>query len=570
MAHGGPDSKGLYVSSDEKVIFGHRRLSLIDLSPSGHQPMSYMSRYSITYNGEIYNYKQLRSELQLLGYDFHSSADTEVILAAFAEWDVGSFSKLKGMYAFAIHDSQKNEVILARDPVGIKPLYYQYDGLSLSFASETRAFKAFDNQIVESPEWPVLLLAYGHIPEPYTIYKNVKSLPKGSFIRYDLAKTSFSISSFRHFSFAEDFIPVDGFHSVVRTELEKAIESHMISDAPLGVFLSGGLDSSIITKVASRKSGSRLNTLSLFFNETKFSEKYYQDLLLRELDVNRNQILLDFEGFDQALPSVLHSMDQPSCDGINTWFISKNAKDLGLKAVLSGIGADELFGGYPSFGRMQMTRMLSSLPDSLLWAGNKTSYKPLKRAAYLGMEGMGGIYLFLRGYLSIHEISIQLDSSEKEILHMLESASTHQDVSGLDHRNQASWMEFHLYLQNQLLRDADVMGMAHGVEIRVPFLDSDLIELTFNCHPDHKFDRQRSKKLLVDAFSDQLPEPIWNRNKMGFSFPFTQWFSSSSYVKEQMLSGNVVTRNRYNAFMDGRSHWSHILALLLLRQHNHA
>jgi len=570
MAHGGPDSDGLYISSDDRVVFGHRRLSLIDLSPAGHQPMTFMNRYTITYNGEIYNYLQLRSELQSLGYHFHTSTDTEVILAAFAEWDTGSFSKLKGMFAFAIHDQKKREVILARDPAGIKPLYYQQVGSSLAFASETRAFQSLDSQIKESSVWPVLLLAYGHIPEPHTLYESVKALPKGSFARYDLVKTSFTVCSFRHFSISENTVATADFRAEVRNELEKAVNSHLVSDAPLGVFLSGGLDSSIITKIAFDKADSRLSALSLYFNESKYSEKYYQDLLIKDSNLSCSQFLLDEAGFNDALPSVLNAMDQPSCDGINTWFISRAARASGLKAVLSGIGADELFGGYPSFNRMKWTRLASNLPNSMLKVAGKSSNKALKRASYLRMEGMGGIYLFLRGYFSIFEIARQLDGSEREMLHILESADSGRDVSALDPGNQASWMEFHLYLQNQLLRDADVMGMAHGVEIRVPFLDSDLIELAFSCPPDIKFDTGRPKKLLIDAFSDQLPERIWNRSKMGFSFPFSEWFLSDDYVKEQMNSGNSATRKRYEEFLAGRFHWSHLLALMLLRKHGHA
>ncbi len=565
--HGGPDDEGLYTCSENNLVFGHRRLALIDLTPSGHQPMIYKNRYVISFNGEIYNFKELKNELKQMGQCFHTHCDTEVIMAAFAQWNIQSFQKLSGMFAFALYDTIEKDIYLVRDASGIKPLYYSANSTSIEFASEIRAFSAIGDK-KENKQWPVYQLAYGFIPEPVTTLQNVKPLHKGCFYKYNLVTGTKSLQSFTHYSYSCRLSDAVASRSAIRESIEKAVGRHLLSDAPIGVFLSGGIDSGIITALASGYQAGHLKTLSLYFNEKEFSEKKYQDSIIKNLGCKNYQHLLTESEFQQSFPAVLDAMDMPSCDGINTWFISKCAKENGLKAVLSGIGGDELFGGYPSFGRISIARQLQRTPSLLLkLPGNNISNK-LNRLPYLSMESNNGLYLFLRGLFPPKLIAHHLDANEKEIWNILQEQPAMPALSGMAARNEASWLELNVYMQNQLLRDADVMSMAHGVEIRVPFLDKAVIQTALSIDAGIKYDGGRPKQILINAFKDKLPEAIWNRKKMGFGFPFTKWMANSNFIAEVMQNGDSKSRVNYTKFRQGKLHWSHLVSLMFLRTRN--
>ena len=556
----------VYTSSpDDNLVLGNRRLSLIDLSIGGHMPMQYQNRYFITYNGELYNFLQLRDELVGLGHCFKNHSDTEVILASFSQWNTQSFARLKGMFAFALWDNQEKELYLVRDAAGIKPLYYSFQKGRLVFASEIRAFKPVDNLQSSNNNWPIYLMAYGHIPEPVSTLKGVKPLQKGCFLKYAVSTDSLTLQSFSHYSYTEQLDNSADVRLAIKTSLEESVKRHLIADAPLGVFLSGGLDSGIIALLAAKYKHSQLNTLSIYFEEPEYSEKKYQDILQQKLQCKHHQYLLKEDEFHSSLPVILESMDMPSCDGINTWFISKYASSQGLKAVLSGVGGDELFGGYPSFDRIYAADMLQQMPNAMMKVGKRSTSKMLNRMSYLTMEGIKGIYLFLRGHFSPFEIARHLGSYEKDVWSTLNEQPVFSDISNIDSKNQASWMEFNLYMQNQLLRDSDVMSMIHGVEIRVPFLDDDTIRLACKIDPSVKFEGPLSKQILINTFNDILPKEIWNRPKMGFSFPFTKWLSSSQYVKELMENSNKRSKDSYRNFLNGKLHWSHMMSLVILR-----
>lgn len=562
--HGGPDDGGLYTAAADKLVLGNRRLALIDLSHEGHMPMQYLQRYYITYNGELYNFLSLKEELQKLGHQFSNHTDTEVILAAFAQWKSHSFARLKGMFAFALWDNAEKELYLVRDTAGIKPLYFSSGTGYFAFASEIRAFKPIEELQQQNKNWPVYLMAYGHVPEPVSTLLDVKPLYKGCFLKYESKKQDFTIQSFAHYSYSTQINEADTARQSTRSSLEHAVQRHLLADAPVGVFLSGGLDSGIIATLAARYKKADLNTLSIYFEEPEYSEKKYQDILINKLHCNHHQYLLREEEFHQSFPYILESMDMPSCDGINTWFISKYAASQGLKAVLSGLGGDELFGGYPSFNRITAAKLIQHLPGTVTSIGKKSNSKRLNRMTYLKMHGIKGLYLFLRGHFSPYEIARQLGSYETEIWQILQDQPVLPEISHIDDKNQASWMEFNLYMQNQLLRDADVMSMIHGVEIRVPFLDDDTIRLAFKINPSIKFEGPLAKQFLINTFNENLPPEIWNRPKMGFSFPFAKWLSSSEFVKELMDKGNSSTKINYRKFMKGKLHWSHLMSLIIL------
>lgn len=565
LKHGGPDDEGFYSDAENSLVLGHRRLALIDLSPGGHQPMSYDNRrYWISYNGELYNYIEIKAELQAAGYRFASASDTEVILAAFAAWGSNAFKRFNGMFAFALWDSQDRTIYLVRDRMGIKPLYYAKNEQGLCFASEVRAFAAIPWLQEENASWPVYLLAYGHLPEPVTTLQKVKPLPKGSFLRYHCNTGKWDIERFAFTSYEELTLNRDFAKEQIREGLSEAVKRHLISDAPIGVFLSGGLDSSIMAMLAAGHQRSGLKTLSIIFEEEKYSEKKYQNLVIEKLDCPNWQETLTEKVFQQNLPGIIGAMDMPGCDGINTWFISKYARESGLKAVLSGVGGDELFGGYPSFSRISKVKWMEKIPSAVLKKGRYSGSKKLRRLSYLSMGGAKGLYLFLRGQFVPATIARQLDATEKEIWEVLNDQPELDAIDCLSTGNQASWIESNLYMQNQLLRDADVMSMAHGIEIRVPFLDLDFVNMVQHIRSDIKYSGSYPKQLLIDSFKNELPPPVWNRPKMGFSFPFNEWMQHSEFVKDTMQHSGEAGRASLKKFTNGQMHWSQLMSLLLL------
>lgn len=570
LRHGGPDDEGLYTDATHRLVLGHRRLSLLDLSLAGHQPMQYADgRYTISYNGEIYNFAELRLELKSLGCRFLSTSDTEVILAAFATWGTAAFARFNGMFAFALLDERKGELYLVRDLLGIKPLYYLHQNETLVFASEVRAFHQLPETPEEHPHWPVYLMAYGHLPEPVTTLKDVVPLPKGSYLHYHLSDGTKRIESFDTLRYFEKGLEREEAQAQIRTALKAAVKRHLLSDAPIGVFLSGGIDSSIIALLAAGTAEKNIATLSLYFRETLYSEKRYQDAMQNKLASVHHEQLLSEGSFHYNFPEIVDAMDLPSSDGINTWFISKNAKEAGLKAVLSGLGGDELFGGYPSFKRTRLATALQSMPGPALRAGRYSGAKKFRRLVYLGLEGAKGQYLFLRGQFIPSAIAAYLDLEESEVWDILEEEPFLPDIHHLSPGNRASWMELNLYMQNQLLRDSDVMSMTHGVEIRVPFLDKEFVKLVLSISSAEKYSGGVGKQLLIDSFRQVLPTEVWNRKKMGFSFPFAEWLGKDEWVRSKMMSGGRESIAALQNFDKGHLHWSGLLTTLLLRTHQH-
>jgi asparagine synthase (glutamine-hydrolysing) len=564
LQHGGPDDEGIYSNEDHALTLGHRRLSIIDLSAAGHQPMCYEDgRYVISYNGEIYNYLELKADLTASGYSFKTNSDTEVILAAFSKWGSRSFALLNGMFAFALWDNAGSSLYLVRDPIGMKPLYYAATPEGLAFASEIRGFKPISYLQEANKNWKAYLLAYGHLPEPITLLKQVKPLEAGSFLCYCTATKQYEFNIYKQYSYIEKIEDRQQAVGMIRKKLKASIKRHMLSDAPIGVFLSGGIDSSIIALLANEYAHKDLHTLSIYPEETDFSEKTYQDIVQKNIQGYQKQDRLSENDFHQYLPTILQAMDQPSCDGINTWFISKSAKDYGLKAVLSGLGADELYGGYPSFSRIYPTLKLEHLPDKLLNAWKYSSSKKMRRLSYLSLGGTVGKYLFLRGQFIPVEIAKQLDASEEEIISILKEEPYINNINHMDPRNQASWMEVNLYMRNQLLRDSDVMSMAHGIEIRIPFLDKEFLDLSFHLNSTAKYSGERRKQLLIDSFKDIIPEAVWKRPKMGFTFPFYKWMSNDKFIEEKMTTTGKKNLESYHQFLNGKIHWSQLLSLVL-------
>ncbi len=566
QAHGGPDDAGIYVNDAGIVGLAHRRLSLLDLTSAGHQPMHTEDESLwLSFNGEIYNFLEIRKELVGHGYSFRTATDTEVILYAYHKWGVEAFSRLNGMFAFALYDEKSQQLFLVRDASGIKPLYYAVDGGTLLFASEVRAFSNAGITFADDPDWPLYFLSLGFLPEPLTTLKGVRMLPKASYLRWDVPTGKGSIFPYSGQAGNTTISTEAAARNAVREGLTAAVRRHLIADAPVGVFLSGGIDSSLLALLAGGDLGERLRTLSVSFREKNFDEAAFQHLVARKLKGRHASLTLDKQAFFEALPETLQALDQPSMDGINTWFITRYAKQEGLKAVLSGVGGDELFGGYPSFKRVHQLRTYRKVSKSIPAMAWQLLPPRLAKLAALTHGGDLGNYLFLRGLYPARFVAEIVGSTEAEVIDKLGQCMG-GDHSGQPHPGMyASWLEKNYYMQQQLLKDTDAMSMWHGVEVRVPFLDDQLIRTVNSITPRILFDRDKPKGLLIDSFRDILPEEVWNRPKKGFTLPFQEWLRGTEYVKELTGSNNTLIRTLAGQFTQGNLNWSRIWALIVLQ-----
>jgi asparagine synthase (glutamine-hydrolysing) len=545
MIHRGPDGAGLWISPDRRVGLAHRRLSIIDLSEAGAQPMvTADGTFRITFNGEIYNYRELRKELEAKGYQFRSNSDTEVLLHLYADRGRDMVHALRGMYAFALWDERRKELFLARDPFGIKPLYYASDGRTFRFASQVKALVrggAIDSEA--EPAGHAGFFVWGSVPEPYTLYKAVRAVPAGESLLVDgsglRGPTAF-------FSVAEEFAKAlpdsraatDGpVAAPVLAALRDSVRHHMIADVPVGAFLSAGLDSSTIMALASEDFRSDLRTLTLGFKEyagTDNDETGLAEIASARYGASHETRWVTRRDFETELPRILEAMDQPSIDGVNTYFVSKAAAEAGMKVAISGLGGDELFGGYPSFRDVPRLRRAASVFSGIPKFGKafRNAISPLARQftspKYAGVleygGSYGGAYLLRRAVFMPWELPDVMDPDfaaegwdDLQQLPRLEHST-----SGLSGERQiVSALELSWYMRNQLLRDADWAGMAHSLEIRVPYLD---VAFFRSLAPLISGARAPVKKTdLASALTPPLPDEMLRRAKTGFSVPVREW-----------------------------------------------
>lgn len=564
MRRGGPDDFGYYFDEEQHIALGHRRLSIIDLSSAGHQPMMDEDEHTvICYNGEVYNFKDIKTELQAAGCKFRTHSDTEVIIQGYRHWGKEVFGRLKGMFACAILDKANNELVLARDPMGIKPLYYTEADNALVFASEIRAFKTL-KRFEENPDWKIYFYTYGFLPEPVTTLKGVHPLERGTYLVYDLK--SKKTTKHKYHQMRYDAVVTDHKEAteLIREKLNLAVERHLISDAPIGFFLSGGIDSSLLTLLGKQYKDSGLHTLSIAFNDPRYSEKKYQDLIAEKVGSEHHVFTLEKEEFLEGLPDIFEAMDQPSTDGVNSYFICKYAKEAGLKAVISGLGADELLGGYSSFKNISTAKKLSTIPGFLLNASKHAPQYKYKKISFLNRKDAIGQYLFSRGYYSVDETAKILGASEAEVAEKLNVIDVPDYVNGLEDGNQMSFLECQIYMQSQLLKDTDYMGMWHSIEVRVPFLDTDFVDAVNMISNNLKFENNIGKQLLIESFEDVLPREIWDRKKQGFVFPFQEWMKSD---KGDLLENNKNERLE-KLYLSGKLNWTRYWAYMIANMYN--
>jgi asparagine synthase (glutamine-hydrolysing) len=562
QAHRGPDDEGVWLSENGQVGFGHRRLAIIDLSAAGHQPMSNEDgSIWLTYNGEIYNFKTLREELQALGHSFRSHTDTETVIHAYEEWGTDSFLRFRGMFAFALWDERQRCLYLVKDRFGIKPLYYYQDAERLAFASEVRALAGsclFSPE--KNPDALIAFLLLGSVPMPMTTLKQVHGLPAGHYLVVENGRTRLV----RYYDLWADTESDDRAQDpeALKNLLAETVDLHLISDAPIGVFLSGGIDSSALVALGAMSRKSQLTTLSIIFQEAEFSEQKYQHLIARKYQTDHREFSLSHQYFRDNISQVFAAMDQPTIDGVNSYFVSLMAREAGLKAVLSGTGGDEVFCGYPHFAK---ARQLSFLP--YLWPLfrftdcflNHLSGR-LRKLSFLGVGGSLGLYLAIRGLFSPQEVAHLTGDTQA---HVLEVTRSLDPGTARRHRiDLLSRYEINFYLQNQLLKDMDCMSMAHSVETRVPFLDPELVSVILASPPQCRVKGGIPKVLLTRALNGLLPPELVFRPKMTFTLPFAEWLKDNQELAHpwRNFSPDSVAAT-WQDYAAGRTHWAHPWAL---------
>lgn len=547
MVSRGPDGAGEWIAPDQRVGLAHRRLSIIDLSQRAAQPMASDDGVRVvSFNGEIYNYRVLRQTLQRQGRTFKSESDTEVLLQLYAQRGPGMLDSLRGMYAFALWDGAEQCLWLARDPYGIKPLYYADDGKQLWIASQVKALLAGGMDDVVDPAGLAGFLVFGSVPEPYTTQQRIRAVPAGSLIRVDHRgarppQRFFSIAAtFAQAAMTPEPLPQATIGQRVREALLDSVAHHLVADVPVGVFLSAGIDSGALTGLMADCGQQEIRTVTLAFEE--FRGQHRDESLLAE-QVARHygtehytRVVSELE-FREDLPQIMAAMDQPSIDGINTWFVSKAAREAGLKVAISGLGGDELFGGYPAFQDIPRWVRWLALPSRLPQADRlgRIGYRLLaqlcpglhpKGAGLLGLGGSyPGAYLLRRGLFMPWEIK-DLDAPEllrqglSELQELDLIGSTLQPDPGTAYARVAT-LEASLYMRNQLLRDSDWASMAHSLEVRVPLVDADLLKrLAPTLVANEPLD---GKRLLAAGPTKALPVAVSERAKSGFETPVANW-----------------------------------------------
>lgn len=592
----GPDASGYYTEKDglvkntephsggsRRIFIGNRRLSVIDPSSASNQPMERGGNV-LVYNGEIYNYQELREGLRNLGYSFSSDSDTEVILAAYQEYGTNCVEMFEGMFAFVIYNKQKKEYILARDRIGIKPLYYMSTKTGLAFSSEVTALlesgfadRTLNNCAVKD------YLRLGYVPGPETIIRNVKSIQPGSILIYDIESNETRTRNYWELNFGKEEPDIDNLRNV----LEKSVKKRLRSDVPLGAFLSGGLDSSTIVGMMRMGRQDSVHTCSIDFEESEHSESKFASLVAEKFGTEHHSRTVGPDDVQEALPDIIAEMDQPSVDAVNTYFVSETAVDADLTVALSGLGGDELFFGYPTFKQVRQGYLISKLFNilpgflsnplqaALFHAGNAFGSKILLAVSDLidAPTDFGSAYVAARGLFTRSTVSdlVEFPIEGRDLTDRIER-SVAQTLDKEDVMAAVSHAEISWYMRDQLLRDTDTMSMAHSLEIRVPFLDSQLVETVTSIGSAHK--AKGEKELLKEIVSDVVPSFVREREKTGFVFPFNRWLHRElSSIAHEALDEELISKTPLDSssvrkvrkeFEEGDMHWEKLWSLVVL------
>ncbi len=601
LLHRGPDDNGIYISEDGLCALVHTRLSIIDLSPAGHQPMSTPDgRFRITFNGEIYNYRELRNELEQQGEVLVSHSDTEVILRLYARYGPDCLHRLRGMFAFAVWDTQQKKLFIARDRLGIKPLYFYAGEDRMVFASEVRAILA--SGFVARQLDPIALneyLAYQSIPAPKSLIKGINMLPPGTWLTMNASGVIEERKYWDLLQNSSTETRQSDKPTILRRTgelLRQATELHLVSDVPLGVFLSGGIDSSALVALV-RELGRTPRTFSVIFAESNYDESIYARQIADRFRTEHTEIHLTENAMLDQLPAALLAMDQPTGDGVNTYVVSQAVRNAGVKVALSGLGGDEFFAGYASFSRLEKAlkylhprsylpasaRKLMAYAVELAGGG---SIQASKIAAMIGSDGsLAQIYPVTRQVLSISKRRSLLSERWRQLndqwqdpyINLLQTA--YENAGNAELFARISYAEARTYMHDVLMRDTDQMSMAHSLEVRVPLLDHKLVEYLMGVPDEYKRSNGTPKSLLVASLGDLLPLDVVHRPKQGFTLPFATWMRGDlrKFCEERLSPQRIGSRgifdmrevNRlWKAFINGSSEvsWSRLWVLIALEE----
>jgi len=563
MFRRGPDGEGQWISDDQRVGLGHRRLAIIDLSDAAAQPMTVAGpggtapRFHITYNGEIYNFRALRNDLEQAGVTFNTESDTEVILRLYERHGADMLTMLRGMFAIVIWDKLERTFFLARDPYGIKPIYYADDGHTFRVASQVKALLA-GGQIdtAPNPAGHAGFFVFGSVPDPHTLFAGVSALPAGHWMQIS---ANGNRRTQRFFDISTELANLPAHPSAeanvdLREALLDSVRHHFVADVPVGVFLSAGLDSTSIAALAAECQGERLQTITLGFDEYANDDR--DEVALAEdvakvYGTDQHTERVSRADFDEAVDDILEAMDQPSLDGVNTYFVARAAHRKGLKVALSGLGGDELFGGYDTFHQVpDMVRRIGRIPASNTlgklfrklsapFMGNFMSPKAPGVFEYGGTYG--GAYLLRRGLYMPWELPkvMDVDMARQGLVDLAPMPMLEQVSQPLtEPKRKIAALESAFYMRNQLLRDSDWAGMANSLEIRVPLVDPVLLKTVL---PAILKPGGLSKRDMALTPRTPLPDRVINRPKTGFCIPVDRWAEDRSGVQDRGFRGWAKT-----------------------------
>lgn len=538
LAHRGPDNQGLY--ENHLVGLGHRRLSIIDTSENAHQPFETSDgRYAITFNGEIFNYQSLRKELISKGTQFKSDSDTEVLLQLYAQEGKKCLTKLNGFFAFAIYDSVEKSLFIARDRLGIKPLLYYQDKSKFLFGSEMSALLAYKIEKVIDHEALNSYLQLNYTPAPLTMMKEVKKLEPGHYIFIKDNQVEFnSYYDIPKYETDQQITNYESAKNQLKELLEKSVACRMIADVPLGCFLSGGIDSSVITAVASQQTQS-LKTFSIGFEGNKFfDETHYAELVAAKFKTDHTTFKLTNDEITSHLENIINHIDEPFADSsaIPVYLLSQKTREH-VTVALSGDGADEIFSGYnkhEAWWKMENNSKFKALMTianplaQILPKSRSGKFSNVARQVVRFSKAMNlsptERYWFLASFASQEQANNLL---KKPSLDFSQKATWLQALNNYESINSMLHMDAKFVLPNDMLKKVDLMSMANSLEVRVPFLDHELVDFVFSLPEDMKINRSLRKRILQDTYRNILPDQLYNRPKKGFEIPLLDWLKTS-------------------------------------------
>jgi len=594
IRHRGPDDSGSYLSPDRSVALGHRRLAIIDLSPLGHQPMRYLDRYEIVFNGEIYNFQETRTLLEKEGYHFRSHSDTEVILALYDKYREKCVDHLRGMFAFAIYDEQERTLFAARDRVGKKPLKYFFDGKMFLFASELKAILT-QPEYAREPDYVAIhhYLTLQYVPAPLTGFVGISKLEPGHYLHLDLKTKILQKERYWKLDYSEKLDLSEGeWKNRIMSTLEESVKLRMIADVPIGAFLSGGVDSSAVVALMARNSAKPIKTFSIGFKEEKYNELPYAKRVAEAFGTDHTEFIVEPHAID-LLPMLVKHYEEPYADSsaLPTYYVSKLTREH-VTVALNGDGGDENFAGYTRYAALQaslflehfswlaktigvpVTKLLADTVPNTLTSRMHQLTKTLStdyRERYMGFTSYFTNEQKAELYTDSFKAKVWDQNTYKIIAdRFIESGSANRT-------EQAVYADFTTYLPEDLMAKVDIATMAVSLEGRSPFLDHVLLELSAKIPFNLKIKGTNNKKyILKEALRGLVPDEVMDRPKMGFGIPIDHWFRNElrdyAYAKLQdgeLVRREIVCRDAVKRILDQHNQTNinfapHIWALLTL------